>query len=813
MVGYNFLTRQAGKFYLFHTEPGLTLTVLLENLHLQLRLDPQRSAFGIRARHTHGPELQSARVGLRYRRGRQHHHAHRWHAFEISAEIREDSVHGGLRTRRLWFGPDRHGVALEMDFSVSDTHPFLVWRGTVRNDGRKPIRLERIELLNLGFTSFTRLGLQPTPGEAAQGHFRFGTDFPDLAFFSNSWGSWGFSGVCGAGDRLPRTRLGPFTAPMRINPGTPMPTAARHFASDMFAVLGDRRSREAFLVGFLSQKEHFGSIEALTDFLVPALAVWANGDSCVLDPGDSQQTDWACLHFLHLDSPDPLGVYMDAVAREHKISTVGGQARAGWSSWYRYFQDITPGVVRRNLAAAAERDGLPLDLLQIDDGWQATVGDWDRFSSAFDCGVTPLAAEIRAAGFEPGLWLAPFIVQPKSSLYRRHPEWILRNRFGLAVNAGYNWGGFNAALDLSHPEALEHASQTVGTAVHEWGFTFLKLDFLYAGALPGVRRDPKQTRAMLLRKALAALRDAAGGNAHLLGCGVPLGSAVGLFDSLRIGADVAPYWAPRVIKKTTLFKSEPDLPAARNALQNALTRAPMHRRWWVNDPDCVLLRPESDLNPDEIRTIATVAALTGGLMMISDDLAALPEASLRAAESLLPPLDRRPLVMDWFDSRTPSRLRLDLSGPPGAWHLAALFNWEDQEQDLAFHWRDFNLEPGLTYLAREFWTGKVLRMDQGGRVFKSVPAHSCLLLAVRPVGEKPLYLGGDLHISQGLEVTRWVPGPHGLRFRLERPGRVEGGVDLWLPQGHSGEGGLEKRAEGIYHLPVRFTGSLDFEIR
>ena len=35
------------------------------------------------------------------------------------------------------------------------------------------------------------------------------------------------------------------------------------------------------------------------------------------------------------------------------------------------------------------------------------------------------------------------------------------------------------------------------------------------------------------------------------------------------------------------------MPSVRNALQNVLCRLPLHQRWWINDPDCLLLRPET----------------------------------------------------------------------------------------------------------------------------------------------------------------------------------------------------------------------------
>ncbi len=146
----------------------------------------------------------------------------------------------------------------------------------------------------------------------------------------------------------------------------------------------------------------------------------------------------------------------------------------------------------------------------------------------------------------------------------------------------------------------------------------------------------QKTRAQVLRMGLEALREAAGPDVHLLGCGVPLGPSIGIFDSMRIGADVAPDWPPSELGNESFFRGEFNMPSTRNAIQNALTRAFMHERWWVNDPDCLNLRPDSNLTLAEVQSMATVIALTGGPLLLSDDLPKLPVERLRIAQQLVP---------------------------------------------------------------------------------------------------------------------------------------------------------------------------------
>jgi alpha-galactosidase len=747
------------------------MTHILENPFFQLALEMGRATWSVHLK-AGDLALRDARMAVHYRRDRARQVALQdWRGGQLSEPRLVSSPQGPMRQIDLLVGLDANGLRIGLSFALPEDHPFLLWRIAIHNDGSHPLFVERLTLLDTQNAAYA-------------------SRLTRLAFFSNGWQSWSHTGAYGSEDRPRRTRLGPVTAPMWVNAGTPQPARSGRFASDLFGVLGDRVQRTGLLAGFLSQQEHFGSLEARLDGSRPVLRLWANGDGARLDPGQSQTTDWACLRFLNLDEPEPLASYLEAVARQHGVS--GSQfltpnlPSSGWCSWYHFFQQVTSEDVRRNIQTITGlRDALPLEIIQIDDGFEAAVGDWFSFSSGFSGGVAPLAQEIRLAGFTPGLWLAPFIVHPRSRLIQEHPDWLLRGRFNRPVNAGYVWDVFTSALDLTHPEALDYATRAVGTAAHEWGFPYLKLDFLYAAALPGCYRDPTKTRAQVRRLGLEALRQAAGEETFLLGCGCPLGSAVGLVDAMRIGADVGVRWRPSHWGIETFFQAEPGFPSARNAIQNALTRLPLHQRWWINDPDCLLLRPTTLLTLAEVQSLATVVALSGGLLLLSDDLPALPPERLRIAQALLPLIGQKPRLIDWFDSPTPRRLRLDLQGVTGAWHLLALFNWQDNPQDLTLHLEDFSLEPGADYRASEFWSGELRQILHREAEFKGVPAHGVILLAVRKATPgQPQYLGGNLHISQGLEVWRWdwAEGRGALEVGLERPGHAQGEIVISLPR-------------------------------
>ena len=289
-----------------------------------------------------------------------------------------------------------------------------------------------------------------------------------------------------------------------------------------------------------------------------------------------------------------------------------GVPTLGWTSWYRHYTGVSAAIVRDNLAqwsAAA----LPPGVFQIDDGWQARIGDWLDFDAAFPDGVAPLARDIRTAGHRPGLWLAPFICEAKSKLFQQHPDWCLRNPQGNPLRVAYNpgWSGWFYALDIYHPAVRDYLTTVFVTAVERWGFTLLKLDFLYAACLVP---PPGKTRGQVMHDALVLLRELCG-PADLLGCGVPLGSAFGQLAYCRTGADIHLRWEHRGLA----FARHRERVSTLVALRTVLHRYPLDGRAFAADPDVYLLRSDGHhLSDTQQYTILLVNALCGRLLFTSD---------------------------------------------------------------------------------------------------------------------------------------------------------------------------------------------------
>lgn len=284
----------------------------------------------------------------------------------------------------------------------------------------------------------------------------------------------------------------------------------------------------------------------------------------------------------------------------------------GWTSWYNYYQNISQDIILENLEYM-EKEKSHIQMVQIDDGYQTAVGDWLSTDPVkFPKGMKYMADQIRKSGFRTGIWLAPFVCETNSKIYREKPDWLLRDQKGRPVPAGCNWSGFYA-LDFYHPEVREYIRTVFNTILDDWGYDMVKLDFLYAVCMqPGEGR----TRGQIMTEAMEFLRDCVG-DKLILGCGVPLGPAFGLVDYCRIGCDISLDWDDKFYMKVLLRERI----STKNAIGNAIGRRHLDERAFLNDPDVFLLREDNiRLNTHQKETLAVVNHLFGSLLFTSDNL-------------------------------------------------------------------------------------------------------------------------------------------------------------------------------------------------
>jgi alpha-galactosidase len=410
----------------------------------------------------------------------------------------------------------------------------------------------------------------------------------------------------------------------------------------------------------------------------------------------------------------------------------------GWCSWYQLYTEVTEADVDRNVASlAAYKDLLPLRLIQLDDGYQRTVGDWLELLPKFPGGMRSLVERIRQQGYMPGLWLAPFLLSARSHTFTDHPEWVVRDERGEPLNAIDNWGSPNYCLDTTHPGALEWIAHVIRTVCDDWGFEYLKLDFVYAAAMRGRRHERGVTAVQAYRRGLELLREVAG-ERFVLGCGAPLLPSVGLVDGMRIGSDVAAYWGT---------EGNADGPSLRNATRATLARMWMHSRWWANDPDCVVVRAtDTQLSLAEVQAWASVVALSGGMVFVGDDVSRVQPDRLELLARLLPPSGQAASTLGPLVGLIPERLLLRVERPWGAWSIVGLANWSDVPMRVRFTPTEFGLDGSSSYHVVDLWTGDYLGLQQGTLDLGPLAPHGMRLLSVHADVGRPQTIGGTGHL-------------------------------------------------------------------
>jgi alpha-galactosidase len=373
---------------------------------------------------------------------------------------------------------------------------------------------------------------------------------------------------------------------------------------------------------------------------------------------------------------------------------------SGWCSWYCFGPNVTAEQVLSNLEVIA-RDIPGLKYIQIDDGYQPAMGDWLDTGTAFGGNVQSVLKQIRAKGFEPAIWAAPFIAEAGSQVFREHPDWFIRDAEGAPLRADrVTFGGWRRgpwyALDGTHPQAQAHLTHVFRTMRQDWGCTYFKLDANFWGAMHGGRfHDARATRVEAYRRGMQAVLKGTG-DAFILGCNHPIWPSLGVIHGSRSSNDIRRTW-DRI---------------ATTARQNLMRNWQNGTLWW-NDPDAVVLT--GDLPEEEFRFHATAIYASGGMILSGDDLTAIDSARLAMLRKLQPPTAQAARFSD--DALQVGTMAMK------AGVAIALLNWDEHARELSFTLAG-------RHEVQELWTGDSLGVREG-RVSVNVPRHGGRVMLCR----------------------------------------------------------------------------------
>jgi alpha-galactosidase len=153
------------------------------------------------------------------------------------------------------------------------------------------------------------------------------------------------------------------------------------------------------------------------------------------------------------------------------------------------------------------------ELFLLDDGWFGTdhprdddtagLGDWAPDPRKLPAGTAPLSAAAADRGLRFGLWVEPEMVNPASTLYEAHPDWVVAQP-GRHRRTERN----QLVLDILRPDVREHVLGTVdGVLAADPGISFLKWDANRFVSEPGSTTLPADRQANLWVDAPRAVWD------------------------------------------------------------------------------------------------------------------------------------------------------------------------------------------------------------------------------------------------------------------------------------------------------------------
>jgi hypothetical protein len=557
-------------------------------------------------------------------------------------------------------------------------------------------------------------------------------------------------------------------------------------------------TQATLVVGYLDNRQAEGHILAEWDMSrvwhrgLPAFDLTARSlyhRAFVVPPG-CRVSSGCCLVLL---APDPYTGLEDYAAMYGRLHNVRlNPIINGWCSWpYTHLQATEDEQLRNAVFIARHLKSSGLEWVQIDDGYQRAFGDWEG-NHLYPHGMQWLAAEIRRLGLKPGIWVAPYAIDEHAAIVQQHPEWLAHDASGnVQVTASTR---ARYILDITHPGAQQWLRQLFEKLAQEWGYDFIKIDFV-AWTLLAIERyyDPTISRAQAYRLGFEIMRTAIGPHRHLLDCG-PGPETVGLLDSMRIEQDL-----PRLTWEQYTKYGNSTAPAVAK-------RYYFHQRTWINDADHVGL---ALLTLPQAEAVASLIALSGGTVISGDRLYALDDARLTILKKILPAYGQTARPLDLFDTARPELFALHIQTAWGTWWLVGYFHWqEDAEARREFALSRLGVDPQKPYLVYTFWPQRLLAETSDRVPLQFAPA-SVHLLTIHEKRGVPQVLSTDRHYTQGaleLDDVHWDAAQATLSgIALGAPG-LSWTLTIYVPEGFTWDPGQTIPRQADYTIAVRAEG-------
>jgi alpha-galactosidase len=345
-----------------------------------------------------------------------------------------------------------------------------------------------------------------------------------------------------------------------------------------------------------------------------------------VNSGDSLSSE-RLMFAVGSDYHAQLEQYGRVVGLLHK-ARVNAATPIGWWSWTAYYFGLNQGTAATNAYWLAENlKQMGYTYYQIDEGYQYARGEYTTADAKlFPLGIAYIADLVRHSGLTFGLWTAPFEVSERAWVFQNHKEWLLHNAAGQLIHIGYVTDKQDSlyVLDTTNPGAQNYLRETY-TTLRSWGLRFVKMDFMDDTAVEGSYYRPNTSALEAQRIGLKVIRDAVGESVVLDKDGSPMLNPVGIVDAGRISQDTGH-----------------SFDASRDAASGIAARYYMNRNYFIADPDAFTVSTQTvddqswhggkrPLTLDEAKVSIALAAVSGGMFELGDDLPTLGSSAERLA--------------------------------------------------------------------------------------------------------------------------------------------------------------------------------------
>ncbi|MGB6250350.1 MAG: PKD domain-containing protein [Terriglobales bacterium] len=440
------------------------------------------------------------------------------------------------------------------------------------------------------------------------------------------------------------------------------------------------------------------------------------------------------LFSLGTDYHRQLETYGSLIRQVHHART-SAPPLMGWWSWTAYYFGLNDAAALTNAQWEAEHlKSFGYNIFHIDEGYDYARGDYATPNATlFPQGLAALEYKVRGLGLVPAIWTAPFEVSERSWVLEKHPDWLVKNAKGQPIHAGTVEDNKDPlfVLDTTNPDAQEYLRKTYSTLVNEWGVHYIKMDFMDDSGIEGYYYRPDTTALEAQRIGLKIIRDTVGDDVYLDKDGSVMLNPVGYVDYGRISQDTGHTFI-----------------ASKDAAAGIAARYYMNRNFFVADPDAFTVstqtitdQPPHDsdkpMTLDDARVSIALAAVSGGMFEIGDNLPSLSNAPERLAliqnQDLIQMirLGKASVPIDLMnfapEDEQPSIFFLREDDRQS---ILTVFNWTDKEKDRSIELTTAGLPATGQYTVTDVLDNRDISAPVAGALVFHQPPHSVRVLRI-----------------------------------------------------------------------------------